>query len=99
MRPLSVAFFERVAVSQERTLLRVAGRVDPELTAGREPALLVDDGRQAHRFEALAAPDRFDPASGAFALPFDVPVRLLDARVAYALDTASGGLLDLPGPR
>ena len=70
MRPLSVAFFEHVAASPQRALLRVAGRVDPALAAGAEPSLVLDDGRRAHRFDAVAAPDRFDPVSGAFALPF-----------------------------
>src|SRR3954447_16778029 len=98
MRALSVAFFERVAASPERALLRVAGRVDPALAADGPPSLLLDDGRTAHRFEAIKAPDRFDTRSGAFALAFAVPAELTEGRVAYALD-ASGTLLDLPAPR
>src|SRR5688572_16786175 len=98
MRPLSVAFFEHVAVSPQRALLRVAGRVDPDLASGGEPSLLLDDGRRAHPFTAVDAPDKFDPASGAFVLPFSVPADLLSSRVAYALQVG-GQVLDLPAPR
>src|SRR5918992_4364887 len=98
MRPLSIAFFERVPALPGTALVRLAGRVDPDLTAGAEPVLVVDDGRTAREFAALQAPDRFDARSGAFVLPFAVPVEALGRRPAYAL-RVDGQLLDLPAPR
>src|SRR5688500_12490685 len=98
MRPLSIAFFERVPALPGTALVRLAGRVDPSLTAGVEPVLVVDDGRSAREFAALKAPDRFDARSGAFVLPFAVPVEALGVRPAFAL-RVDGQLLDLPAPR
>ncbi|HEV2814018.1 MAG TPA: hypothetical protein VGW10_12270, partial [Solirubrobacteraceae bacterium] len=98
MRPLSIAFFERVPALPGTALVRLAGRVDPSLAGGEEPVLVVDDGRTAREFDALKAPDRFDARSGAFVLPFAVPVEALGRRPAYAL-RVDGQLLDLPTPR
>src|SRR5436309_2309567 len=85
--------FERVDATAERALLRVNARMGGN--GGSPPALVVDDGQQLHRLTPLPSPPG-EP--GALRAAYSAPVALLAGRTAFALELASGEMVDLPAP-
>jgi hypothetical protein len=91
--------FEQVLTGEDRVLLRVLGRYHGQPGAASLDAVLIaDDGLHVHRHDPLP-----DLTAGAVAAQwragFDVALDLLeDRRVAFAIETGEGILLDLPHP-
>jgi hypothetical protein len=99
-----VEAFEQVAAGSGMALLRVVGRWRADdATALGPPTLIVDDGRDAHRLDALTAPGAAPLAAGPgggtpWRGAFSAPSALLEQRrIAFALD-AGGAVVDLPRP-
>lgn len=98
--------FEQVAALPETVLLRVIGHWQSQQ---REPIsmplLVIDDGRDIHRFSTLPGPDESQPVADPegnelWRGAFSVPRELVEAvEVAFALETAGGKLFDLPQPK
>jgi hypothetical protein len=91
--------FEQVLAGEDRVLLRVLGRYHGEPGAAALDAVLItDDGLNVHRHSVL--PDlSTGTTSHAWRAGFDVALDLLeDRRIAFAIETTEGILLDLPHP-
>ncbi|MEA2444110.1 MAG: hypothetical protein QOJ12_1402, partial [Thermoleophilales bacterium] len=91
--------FEQVLAGEDRVLLRVLGRYHGEPGAAALDAVLIaDDGLNVHRHSVL--PDlSTGKTSYAWRAGFDVAIDLLeDRRIAFAIETTEGILLDLPHP-
>jgi hypothetical protein len=91
--------FEQVLTGEDRVLLRVLGRYHGQPGAAALDAVLIaDDGLHVHRHKPL--PDlAAGTGSYAWRAGFDVALDLLeDRRVAFAIETGEGILLDLPHP-
>jgi hypothetical protein len=91
--------FEQVLAGEDRVLLRVLGRYHGQPGAAALDAVLIaDDGLNVHRHSVL--PDLTTVrTSYAWRAGFDVALELLeDRRVAFAIETTEGILLDLPHP-
>jgi hypothetical protein len=91
--------FEQILGDEDRILLRVLGRYHGlPGAAALDAVLIADDGLNVYRHEPLP-----DLLAGAVAetwrAGFDVALDLLeDRRVAFAIETGEGILLDLPHP-
>ena len=92
--------FEQVLAGEDRVLLRVLGRyVGTSGAAALDAVLIADDGLNVYRHEPL--PDLLAGKTDApnWRAGFDVALDLLeDRRVAFAIETGEGILLDLPHP-
>jgi hypothetical protein len=91
--------FEQVLTGEDRVLLRVLGRYHGSPGAAALDAVLIaDDGLNVYRHDAL--PDLNTGSTAAhWRAGFDVALDLLeDRRVAFAIQTGEGILLDLPHP-
>ena len=91
--------FEQILGDEDRVLLRVLGRYHGTPGAAALDAVLIaDDGLNVYRHEPL--PDLLTGQSGEkWRAGYDVALDLLeDRRVAFAIETGEGILLDLPHP-
>ena len=97
---LALDRFEQVLAGEDRVLLRVLGRYHGYAGAAALDAVLIaDDGSAVHRHEPL--PDLLAHKTNApnWRAGYDVALDLLeDRRVAFAIETREGILLDLPHP-
>src|SRR3954451_21273460 len=88
-RLLDVERFERVVAPGATTLLRLIGRLSPHVCVSADAlALVVDDGRAAHRVPALPGPAA-PVVDGRLEAAFAVPSPLVAAsRSVYAIALA-----------
>ncbi|MDQ2759932.1 MAG: hypothetical protein M3Y17_05715, partial [Actinomycetota bacterium] len=92
---IAVEEFERVEAVPGTALLRLAARQSAGTPVNGKPTLVIDDGAAVHRLTALPSPAG---PKGWMRVAYSAPSALLEGRKGFALELASGEVVDLPAP-